>query len=93
MLSCTISQERKRDYEEAELHYKQEHAHYTLVKIMLSCTISQERKRDYEEAELHYKRALTLDPRNGDALNNYAVFLHVSTFYHTYICIYIYIRT
>lgn len=27
------------------------------------------------EAEEFYKRALRLEPRNGDAFNNYAVFL------------------
>ena len=29
----------------------------------------------YDEAEDFYKKALTLEPRNGDAHNNYAVFL------------------
>ena len=29
----------------------------------------------FDEAEEFYKKALTLGPRNGDAYNNYAVFL------------------
>ena len=29
----------------------------------------------FDEAEEFYKKALTLEPRNGDAHNNYAVFL------------------
>jgi len=32
-------------------------------------------QQKYVEAEEFYKRALTLEPRNGDAYNNYAVFL------------------
>ena len=32
-------------------------------------------QQKYLEAEEFYKRALTLEPRNGDAYNNYAVFL------------------
>ena len=35
--------------------------------------LSQQQK--YVEAEKFYKRALTLEPKNGDAYNNYAVFL------------------
>lgn len=35
--------------------------------------LSQQQK--YVEAEEFYKRALRLEPRNGDAFNNYAVFL------------------
>ena len=29
----------------------------------------------FDEAEEFYKKALTLEPRNGDAYNNYAVYL------------------
>ena len=29
----------------------------------------------FDEAEVFYKRALTLEPQNADAYNNYAVFL------------------
>ncbi len=32
-------------------------------------------QQKYDEAEEFYKRALTLEPQNGDAYNNYAVFL------------------
>ena len=32
-------------------------------------------QQKYQEAEEFYKRALTLQPKNGDAYNNYAAFL------------------
>lgn len=54
-------------------HFGRLNPNYQDAVMNVAGVLSEQQK--YVEAEEFYKRALTLEPRNGDAYNNYAVFL------------------
>ena len=54
-------------------HFDRLNPNYQDAVMNAAGVLSEQQK--YVEAEEFYKRALTLEPRNGDAYNNYAVFL------------------